>query len=170
MFTDPLLKHFHRDASYRQTECAFNKTTLTSCEHFANLSFKILLRTDIFLILRWISASSLTQSVIMRPRYLKLETYCNDFPQAWLISVCKPNTVNKKDNLGKWELANLRPVNMINRSSTSSMKVQHNTSVGQILRHFEHNNGDRWGDENIQNKILKILPQGVVFPKTRKNC
>ena len=40
-------------------------------------------------------------------------------------------------------------------------------SVGQILRHYEHN-VDPWGGENLRNRILKILPYGVVFQKTQK--
>jgi len=33
---------------------------------------------------------------------------------------------------------------------------------------FEHNSVDRCHDENVWNRILKILPKGVVFSKKRK--
>jgi len=36
------------------------------------------------------------------------------------------------------------------------------------LTKFKHNNVDRCRDENVRNRILKILPQGVVFPKSAK--
>ena len=37
-----------------------------------------------------------------------------------------------------------------------------------IFTNFAHNNVDRCRDVNFQNRILKILSQGVVFPKTQK--
>ena len=102
-------------------------------------------------ILLWGKRTAFTCSAITPPKV-------NRF--GWNLEQCEPN-------VGGWPwqiLGAIHAVLTVERKPKFFCPVN-NTWFRKNFTTFQHNNVDRWGSKNCQNRNLNILTQGVVFPK-----